>query len=59
MWKFDLWIDGEEYASSLVNKEDGNIVIEYLIWNENDWTISSDQMPIDQWYTDVYLVSEE
>lgn len=58
-WEFDLWIDGEEYAVILVHKDDGDIIIEYYIWNEDDRTCTSDQMPIDQWYTNVYLGSEE
>lgn len=56
-WKFDLWLDGEEYAGILVNKEGGRIIIEYSIWNENDRTFTSDQLPLEQWYTDVYLMA--
>lgn len=54
-WEFELWVDGEEYARIFVNKDDGDIIIEYLIWNEHDRTLTSDQMPIDQWYTNVYI----
>lgn len=54
---FPVWVDGEESFEVYVYRDDGTMIMEYYEYDSEIDDYVTKQMPIDQWYDEVYLSS--
>lgn len=54
-YRFELWIDSEVYGDIYVNKDTGEMNISYSSYDDAIGEMIPAEMPLEQWYSDVWL----